>query len=670
MKGKILNNRYLIKNIIGIGGMAYVYDAYDNILEREVAIKVLKDDYLEKEDFISKFKLEATSSASIIEDNIVAIYDVGSETIEDRTVEYIVMEKVIGKTLKDIIEERAPLDNDEIVYYAIEIAKALQAAHRKGVVHRDIKPANILVGEDNKVKVTDFGIARVATSATITYTSSILGTVHYISPEQAKAQPTDSRSDLYSLGIVLYEMATGEVPFDAETPVSIAIKHLEDTPESVRTKNPKINENLSKIIDKLLIKEVSGRYQTASELISDLQNYKTVSIAAPIKNTQKIDKEDLNGATNEVTYKSSKIKNTPISNRNKKKSKKRFLWIPIILIAIVLASLLLNSALAEFARNRELEDRVEVPKLVDYSEENALNKLESLGLVPIIENREYSENIQRGFVISQSVEANSYVDKGSQVNLIISLGQELVTVPRVINFTIDDAKIMIEQAGFEIGGVTYENNEKAKDRVISQFPDAGDEKPLSSKINLTVSLGPLVEQVRVPNLRGQNQETALETLRSLNLIPGQISQEYSDSPEGNVIRQSVEQGSEVDAMTAIDLTISRGPEPQDNNQPSQDHQPETPQVPDNNDQGQDNQETPVNPVQNKLYRFNINPPSNSETFNVKVFNLKDGRSLLFERDYNTSDLTDGKALIELEAPEDADIEILLNDEVAQINYDN
>ena len=670
MKGKILNNRYLIKNIIGIGGMAYVYDAYDKILEREVAIKVLKDDYLEKEDFISKFKLEATSSASIIEDNIVAIYDVGSETIEDRTVEYIVMEKVIGKTLKDIIEERAPLDNDEIVYYAIEIAKALQAAHRKGVVHRDIKPANILVGEDNKVKVTDFGIARVATSATITYTSSILGTVHYISPEQAKAQPTDSRSDLYSLGIVLYEMATGEVPFDAETPVSIAIKHLEDTPESVRTKNPKINENLSKIIDKLLIKEVSGRYQTASELISDLQNYKTVSIAAPIKNTQKIDKEDLNGATNEVTYKSSKIKNTPISNRNKKKSKKRFLWIPIILIAIVLASLLLNSALAEFARNRELEDRVEVPNLVDYSEENALNKLDSLGLVPSIENREYSENIQRGFVISQSVEANSYVDKGSQVNLIISLGQELVTVPRVINFTIDDAKIMIEQAGFEIGGVTYENNEKAKDRVISQFPDAGDEKPLSSKINLTVSLGPLVEQVRVPNLRGQNQETALETLRSLNLIPGQISQEYSDSPEGNVIRQSVEQGSEVDAMTAIDLTISRGPEPQDNNEPTQDPQPETPQVPDNNDQGQDNQETPVNPVQNKLYRFNINPPSNSETFNVKVFNLKDGRSLLFERDYNTSDLTDGKALIELEAPEDADIEILLNDEVAQINYDN
>lgn len=676
INGALLNNRYKLNDIIGIGGMAYVYDAYDNILERDVAIKILKDDYLQTGDFLQKFKLEATSAASLNDENIVAIYDVGTDMINGKPIEYIVMEKIEGSTLKDVIENESPLSTNTIIEYARQIALALQCAHRKGLVHRDIKPGNILINNDNKAKVTDFGIARVSTQATITYTSSILGTVHYISPEQAKGQPIDNRSDLYSLGVVLYEMATGEVPFDAETPVSIAIKHIQDEPKDVDEINPEIDQNLALIIKKLLSKNLTDRYQTANELINDLDNYKHVVIPTAEKQTQRIQRGDIGAVKAEYTTK----------RKDFDKDKKRSKVVPILLFSLLFLALLggVYSIISSYAKSREEQEIVQMPNVVGYTEENAISTLNDLGLKPVIKERKYDSAAPVGQVIEQSNKVNEKINKGSQVSLVVSRGAKTVQVPRLINFSKEIAEKDLEKLGLKIGSVTKQNDDKAKDIVISQYPDAYEEVAEGSKVDITISSGPKVVKVEVPNLSGQDENVAISTLSSRNLIPGAIDQKYSSQREGTIISQSIDAGEKVKEGTAIDLVVSKGPKPVEKPIENPEEKPEEkPKDPNNNggdlgngviDEPKDPNTTDDTKPQDKKYVFNIKAPMDDagkykESFNVKIYNTVPSKQLLFEQSYTSKDLDNNIAVVEFTAPSDAKFQIFLDDKEAKVKYE-
>ena len=715
MKGAILNKRYKLNEVIGTGGMAKVYDAFDMMLERNVAIKVLKSQFVDTDDFLSKFKTEATSAASLSDENIVAIYDVGSEILNDDKVEYIVMEKIEGTTLKDIIDESAPLSDEKIISYGKQIALALQAAHRKGVVHRDIKPANIMINEDDKVKVTDFGIARVSSDATIAYTSSILGTVHYISPEQVKGQAIDNRSDLYSLGVVLYEMATGDVPFDADTPVSIAIKHIQDEPLMVTEINSDIDPNIANIINKLLKKDAVDRYQTSAELIRDLDNYRDLSFANNDRTTQKF-----NGVKNvikaeQVNYKTkATTSNVAVETKNKENRLRKIFNIVFIAAIAFLLAMLLYFYLKSVAQVKNTPEMVAVPNLIDYSEENAFSKLEELNLVPVIDERIHDTKIQKGYVINQSVNPQVEVTEGTEVRLTISKGAEVVTVPRLTSFTLEVAKDLINQENLGEGGTTYENSDKTAGVVIGQFPEAYSSVNAGTPVDLVVSSGPKIETVEVPNLEGQELSVALETLRTRDLIPGSVTQDYSDKPENIIISQSKAPGESVDKGTAVNLVVSRGVE--DNivvpslkglnesvaldtiNKLGLVPRSVTSEFSDSDINTVISQSLTVNsevekgteidlvlskgpepepvvpepepdPIEQKKFIFNIQAPEGSENFNVKVFKTNSDRILLHEEDYITSELNNGTAVIQITEDNDAVFEILINDKVADVNYE-
>lgn len=649
LKNTLLNNRYEILDTIGIGGMAYVYKGYDKLLKRYVAIKILKEDYSHSQDFLDKFKLEATSAASLSDENIVGIYDVGNETIDGKNIEYIVMEMIEGKTLKTIIDEEAPLSNDRIVYYAKQIAQALQTAHRKGVIHRDIKPANILINKDDKVKVADFGIARVSSQETLTYTSSILGTVHYISPEQVKGMPIDNRSDLYSLGVVLYEMATGDVPFDAETPVSIAIKHLQDEPKEIREINPNIDPNLEKIIKKLLSKDAASRYQTAIELISNLDNYKNTQIILDDKKTKKINRDTIK--INKAEYVSETKKSEDETNNKKKRW---VLWaiIPIIAAALIYLSVKFLGNLSQQSINDSL---IPVPNVSEFTESDAINRLTEAKLSPEIGERKNDNKIPQGAVIEQSIKPNEKVEEGTVVKLTISLGPKLVRVPKVTGLKLDEAKEELLKAGLVIRTISNENSSKPKGTVISQTPSAYSNEKEGTEIDLVVSLGEEEKKTKVPNIKGQDQSIAINTLYERDLLPGQIDSEYSDEAENTVISQSIVADTEVSPGTAIDFVVSKGPKPEENPAPP-------------SDQGNENGDGPANKEQ-KTFVFTIEAPEESKEFNVKIYNLVPERKLVYEKNFTTSKLTDNKAVVEITAYTDSKFEVLLNDKAADISYD-
>ena len=319
MDNIILGNRYQLDKLIGVGGMAKVYKATDRLLQRQVAIKILKDQYAEDDEFVKKFSNEALSAARLSHVNIVSVYDIGEDLVSGKKIHYIVMEYVDGETLKDLIDSKDLISNHDIIDYSVQIAQALSSAHQSNIVHRDIKPQNILMDKFGLLKVTDFGIARVSTNATITYTSSILGTVHYISPEQAKGKFVDEKSDLYSLGVVMYEMATGRVPFDADNSVGIAVMHIQDEPEEPKTINPNISDRLNAIIMKLLNKNPQDRFSNAKELIKALEDENYDLGIVKKEDTAKIPMDEVGEETKFIPVVDDKKEEEPKKEKDDKK---------------------------------------------------------------------------------------------------------------------------------------------------------------------------------------------------------------------------------------------------------------------------------------------------------------------------------------------------------------
>lgn len=575
MEQTLLSGRYLLLRRIGIGGMAYVYEAEDTLLRRKVAVKVLKQQFLEDEEFVQKFENEAQSAASLEHPNVVNIYDVGQHEANGQVQHYIVMELVNGTTLKEHIDEKGPLNDSDIARFSTQIATALSVAHHHNIIHRDIKPANILLTADDQVKVTDFGIARISTTATITYTNSILGTIHYISPEQAKGRFIDQKSDLYSLGVVMYEMATGEVPFDAENSVGIAIKHIQEDPVPPIKLNPNLHPGLNEIIMKCLEKESVDRYFSADELINDLRDYKNFSDTVFIpgsaaagmavgagtagagsflsSDTERMPKK---AVAKEVTYQSKNYQDDT-EDQNKDDRLKWFLLLTTLALAV---GALLIMFFGNQGDNGPAVGTVTVPPLTNIQEEQAIQLLEDRNLTGSVTDYSFDDTVPEGYVISQSIPNGTTVEEGTEIGIVVSQGKETFPVPNVTNKSSTDADAEMRASGFNIARVEYENSDNIEQGfVIRTDPAAGTYIPVGSEVILYVSQGRLITTTTVPVLTNLEQAKAINAVNEANLTIGSIYTENSQYESGLVIRQSIEPGQEVERKTVIDITVSLGP---------------------------------------------------------------------------------------------------------------
>ena len=555
LEGKILGNRYEIIEKVGNGGMATVYKAEDKVLKRNVAVKVLKDEFTTDEEFIKRFEIEAQSAARLTHPNIVSIYDVGSED----NLYYIVMELIRGKTLKEIIvEERGPLPWKWSVNVAIQIASALEMAHKNNIIHRDIKPHNIIITEDGIAKVTDFGIAKAVSNSTITAFGTTIGSVHYFSPEHARGGYTDAKSDLYSLGVVMYEMVTGRVPFDADTPVSVALKHMQEEPEEPIELNPNLPSAVNRIIMKALKKDTTLRYQSATDMLADLRqalknpngDFVEDKNYDPTARTQKINTDLYGNAEEEDNQKRGKTNNKFVAFIKRHKVFSSFIGL-IILFAVAFGGTLAYLNITNPAE-------VVLPEVVGMSKEEAQKTVEDLKLVFEVSSEEFNKDVPEGYVISQDPTyiADYHVKEGSSVKVVISKGQEKTTVPKVVGMTREEAEEALEEANLKAEIVEETSRTVEKGYVISQEVEADSEAYAGDTIKIHVSTGTGIKQVTVQNVVGQTEENAKSTLEGQGLKVT-ISYVEATTDNGKVSKQSVTGGTTVDEGTTITLTVNQ-----------------------------------------------------------------------------------------------------------------
>ena len=596
--GTMLSGRYEVLKRVGSGGMADVYMAKDHKLNRNVAVKVLKSEYVEDEKFLKKFETEAQAVARLSHPNIVNIYDVG---IEDG-INYIVMELAEGITLKEYIRKKGYLSPKETVEISTQIASAISHAHKNHIIHRDIKPQNILVSDTGIIKVTDFGIAKATSSNTVTSTATAMGSVHYISPEQAKGRFCDEKSDIYSLGITMYEMVTGHVPFDHENGVTIALMHLQNEitpPSQIRDGIP---DSLEKIILKCTMKKPEERYQTADDLIADLRlvfedtsgGYVGVVPAIDDSPTIMIDQNELTQRIN-TPKKDQKIQqeeplkdeeqNAYLDEEDEEESgmnskiEKLVIVLAAVVGAIILISIIVfvvkssgvfksgksttTTSIGTTAESNDTESKkYTVDNYIGMSLSAAREKID--GKFKIKVEEEYSADYAKGLVIRQDPESDTELEEGKTLTLVVSKGtrtEDKVSVPEVVGKMESSAKSELEAAGLKVSVKTKYSTDVAKGKVISQSPGSGNQVTKNSTVVITVSQGEKPEtMVRVPNLRYFTESGARSELKNSNLVLGSVLTEYSDSVEkGLVIRQTVSSGSKVKEGTAVGIYVSLGP---------------------------------------------------------------------------------------------------------------
>ena len=557
LEGKLLGGRYEIVEKIGNGGMATVYKAVDKVLKRNVAVKILRDEFTTDEEFIKRFEVEAQSAARLTHPNIVSIYDVG---VED-SLHYIVMELIQGKTLKEIIvEERGPLPWKWSVNVAIQIASALETAHKNNIIHRDIKPHNIIITEDGIAKVTDFGIAKAVSNSTITAFGTTIGSVHYFSPEHARGGFTDAKSDLYSLGVVMYEMVTGKVPFDADTPVSVALKHMQEEPEEPIELNKHVPTAVNKIIMKALQKDTTLRYQSASEMLVDLRK----SLKNPDGDFVEENEYDPTAKTQRLsTEMYENFRDNPDDKKKKKKDNKFVAFIKkhkalsIIVGLILLFALSLGGTL--LVLNITNPPEVAMPNVVGLSREEAQKQIEDANLVFEVSSEEYNKDVEAGHVISQDpsyMEGYNNVKEGSTVSVVISKGQETTTVPKVVGMEQEEAIKALEEANLKAEVVEETSRRVEEGIVISQETEADSEAYAGDTVKIHVSIGTGIEQVTVVSVVGQDEATAKSTLENLGLTVT-ISYQTATSDNGKVTAQSIDANRTVDKGSTITLTVNK-----------------------------------------------------------------------------------------------------------------
>ncbi len=538
---QLVDNRYRLVKPLGSGGMADVFLAHDNILDRDVALKVMSTRYASDEEFVERFKREAQSAAALSHPNIVSIFDRGEA--EDGTY-YIAMEYLPGGTLKDRIMSKGALPARTAAAVALQIAEALQVAHERGVVHRDIKPHNILITESGDVKVTDFGIARAASSSTMTRTGSILGTAHYISPEQAMGEPVGPASDLYSLGVVLYEMLTGELPYDAETPLGIAMKHVNGHLRPPKEVDPSIPAGINAITIRLLAKDPEDRYGSDAELIEDLER-----VAAGL--------EPVNATTEMMTRLMPATAPTrvapPYAGRRNGKRRRFTPLIPALLALLLLAPL----AWAGYNLLQQEEEipQIAVPDLVGKTLDEAKNQVGNDFDIRIEDRVEDEKPVNT--ILSQRPEGGR-AEKGSTISVVV-VGTRVAKVPGVVDEGRNAAQQALGDAGFEVAVEERESSSEKEDLVIGQTPKGGTSAEVGSEVTITVGTGP--STVEVPDLTGNTPDQAAGILAEVDLELGEQTEVPSDEvAEGQIIEQQPVAGADVQPDSEVSVTVSSGPE--------------------------------------------------------------------------------------------------------------
>lgn len=577
-KGSYLADRYEILDKIGTGGMSDVYKAMDHILGREVAVKVLKQEFAEDVTFVTKFRSEAQSAAGLEHPNIVNIYDVGSEN----GMYYIVMEYVEGITLKTYIEKKGQLNFKEAISIAIQVGRGIEAAHNKGIIHRDIKPQNIIISTEGKVKVTDFGIARATSSNTIH--ADVMGSVHYASPEQARNGYVDGKSDIYSLGIVMYEMVTGRVPFDGDTTVAVALQHLQEEMVAPSAYAPDLPISLEKIILKCTMKSPDRRYAAIEDLLLDLkkalvspnEDFVTMGSAEDVEKTRVISpeeqeqiKEGLAGDADEddeLMDDEDDEDEGPVNPKLDKAITIMGIAAAVIIIAIVIYIVGSFFGLFKFGtKKNDTKDKdsktqaeqVEMISVVGMTEDEASSALKKAGVSYEIVY-ESSDDAEEGDVIRQSVKDGDKIPSTEKVKITVCKEGDL-EIPSVVGMDGDSAIQTLKDKGFKANRTFEYSADVAEGKVINQTPTGVGKK--GDTITIVVSAG--IQSVQVPSLANKTQQEAANELAAVGLQVGNVTTEYSDNyAAGRVIRQSVTQGKTVDAGTAVDIVISDGKKPE------------------------------------------------------------------------------------------------------------
>ena len=536
MIGHMLGNRYEIIAKLGSGGMAHVYRARCTVLNRIVTVKVLREELAEDKDFVRRFQMEAQAVALLSHPNIVSIYDVGDEN----GLPYLVMEYVEGSNLKEIIRRQGALAPSEAVNIGIQVCAALDHAHSKGIIHRDIKPHNILVTPGGRVKVTDFGLARVLSvpSATMTQSGTVMGSVHYFSPEQAQGEEVDHLSDLYSLGVVLYEAVSGHVPFQGDNPISVALKHLQEEPPSLNLENPSIPQELEQIVYKAMAKDPGLRFTSAREM------QKALSEGYLGESLEPLEEE--------------KTRAIPIPEKRENRVREKRRMHPAAIAALVICGLfLLGGGL--FALSKWYFGGTSVvPNIVGIPQAEAVEQLKEAGFQKVEVNDVYDQGTQNEVVVKQDPVGGMKVKKGRNVRIWVNKGQSDVWLPDFTGVQEREAKLALEGRGF-IVKVTKENHESVPTGyVIRQFPEGDKNQPKGSEVTLVVSKGPLEKEVFVPSLRGLTVDQAKAALGTVELALGEVKEEPGEK-KGLIIKQSVDPGTAVKKGQAINVVVSSGP---------------------------------------------------------------------------------------------------------------
>ena len=572
--GKRLDGRYEIQELIGVGGMAVVYQAYDTIDDRTVAIKILKDEFLGNQDFIRRFKNESKAIAVLDHPNIVKVYDV---SFGDR-LQYIVMEYIDGISLKEYLNQQKEIRWKEALHFTMQILRALQHAHEKGIIHRDIKPQNIMLLQDGTIKVTDFGIARFSHSETRTMTDKAIGSVHYIAPEQARGDLTDDKADIYSVGVMLYEMITGQLPFEADNAVSVAIMQLQADPKPPRDINPTIPIGLEEITLKAMQKTPAQRYQSAAEMMQDIEafrqnplitfNYKYDQEETA---TKYVDATTANSTTGPIQYDddfeyidddiSSHSKGGKSKGGNKNK-------VPIIVVSCLAAAIVIALGVGAYflfssmggggnTSSQSSSDEVDLPNFVGKKLEDIQNNDEYKNFDFKVETKE-DNTVEEGVVISQSPSGSKKVKANAQITLTVSSGKKQVEVTDLSNMTQANAEAALKKLGFNVKVQEINDDTVAEGQVVKTDPQAGSTLAYGSTVTLYVSKGPEIKTVSVPAVVGSDLDSAKSAITKAGLKVGNITYRDDSRTKGTVLEVSPSAGTSVTQNTSIDLVVSSG----------------------------------------------------------------------------------------------------------------
>ncbi|MEW6541186.1 MAG: PASTA domain-containing protein [Bacillota bacterium] len=533
MIGKVLGNRYQITEILGVGGMAEVFKAYDSLLQRPVTVKVLRSEFNTDEEFVARFHREGQAVASLSHPNIVNVYDVGREG--DR--HYLVMEYVDGEDLKTVIKREGPLAPHRVVAIARQVCDALEHAHYQKIIHRDVKPHNILITRDGQAKLADFGIARESNAATLVQTKSLVGSVHYISPEQARGDTADAQSDIYALGVVLFEMLTGSVPFNGGNPVSVALKHIQDEVPPLKERNPAVNPEFDRIVRRAMSKFPVDRYASAREMARELKSIKTGV-----------------GEEGELTDSSTQVYE-PVRVPRRRLGNWTLAGIIVAVIGLTIGGFF---GLRAYLHVPE----VTVPGVEGELLADAQRELKRVGLRASV-SEEYSSE-EPGVVISQDVKQGSRVKRQRVIFLTVSRGPEMIRVPDVRGRTRDEAASVLEAAGFLVGEKEVIDELSPAGTVIQTEPGPNAAHPKGGEIRLVISKAPGPQLIIVPDLIGEEEGAARARIVAAGLLaaPNVQERQSHEHPAGRVIAQEPRGGAEVEELSEVRLTVSKGPGPE------------------------------------------------------------------------------------------------------------